>query len=296
MPTPQRPHSGLLDVYPHLTLRDRQLLALLDDHQVLTTDQVHRLLFQARRTCQLRLAELRQLGLVQRFRYARPHGGTYPWHWTLGIVGARFQAAVYQQNPPTDRAHRQLVERLSANPHLNHLIATNELFVRLAAHARSHPDTRLRRWWSEQRCTQLFQTVAPDGHGLWSVGAATVGFFVECDRRTESHRRVLGKLDGYQRLATNDGPRYPVLFWLSSPEREAALQAALRQRRSAVPVATTTHTSDPAGRVWLTPDRTQRVGLHELASFHGRDTAANPNFRDGELVLDEHGFLQPATG
>ena len=47
--------ASLLAIYPHITPRDRLLLQLLDDHQVLTTGQIHRMLFTARRTCQLRL-------------------------------------------------------------------------------------------------------------------------------------------------------------------------------------------------------------------------------------------------
>ncbi|MEU5943775.1 replication-relaxation family protein [Micromonospora sp. NPDC047548] len=59
---PQSRSASLLTIYPHITSRDRLLLQLLDDHQVLTTDQIHRMLFLARRTCQIRLSELAALG------------------------------------------------------------------------------------------------------------------------------------------------------------------------------------------------------------------------------------------
>lgn len=282
-----RADHGPLSIYPHITTRDRQLLQLLDDHLVLTTSQIHQLLFRARRTCQVRLNELRQLGLVERFRFSRPDGGSFPWHWTLGHEGQRFQAAAVGIPEPTARASRQRIVRLSANPNLAHLVTTNEFFVRLAAHARSHRDTRLRRWWSERRATQEFQKVRPDGHGLWSVGERTVGFFLECDQGTEPHNRVTAKLESYARLAAGDGPSYPVLLWLNSIEREQYLHAALRRNRSGVPIATATQDSDPAALVWLPADGFARVRLVDLPSFHGRESAANPNFRDGALHLDE---------
>jgi hypothetical protein len=68
-----------LAALPHLTARDRQVLDLLEQHSVLTSDQVHRVFIASLRTCQLRLNVLRDLGLLDRFRFARPHGGTQPW-------------------------------------------------------------------------------------------------------------------------------------------------------------------------------------------------------------------------
>jgi len=281
----KRSSYNLLSVLPHVTPRDLQLIAMLDQHRVLTTDQVHRLLFQAERTCQLRLAELRDLALVERFRFHRPSGGTFPWHWTLGLNGHRFAAAAAGRAEPTARSAAQLVARMSANPHLPHLLACNEFFVRLAAHARRSPAARLPRWWSEARATAEFQMVRPDGHGIWTVDERTVGFFLECDRNTEAQRRLVGKFAAYERLAATVGAHYPVLLWLSSPERERAVQTTLRREPPAVPVATATHDSDPAGPVWLPVHGTVRVGLHQMESSHGRASAANPNYRDGQLHL-----------
>lgn len=289
----QRPTSDLLSVLPHVTTRDRQILQLLDDHQVLTTGQLHRLFFLAERTCQIRLAELRELRLLERFRFGRPDGGTYPWHWTLGANGARFQAAVHLRPPPTERATRLHLDRLAANPHVPHLVASNELFIGLAHHARRHTETTLRRWWSERRTTQEFQTINPDGHGLWRHNQTTVGFFVECDRGTEPHHRVAGKLAGYQRLATNDGPRYSILLWLTNPDREQRLHHSLTGQVGSLTVATTTIDRNPAEPVWLPVGGHIRVGLHELPSNHGRASAANPNFHDGNLFLEETFLDQP---
>ncbi|MFF0123766.1 replication-relaxation family protein [Micromonospora arida] len=281
---PQSRSVSLLSIYPHITSRDRRLLQLLDDHQVLTTDQIHRMLFLARRTCQIRLGELAALGLLDRFRFARAGGGSHPWHWILGHQGHRFQAAAHRRPEPTVRTSRQSVDRLSANPNLTHLLMANEFFVRLTVHARQHPQARLDRWWSETTTTKQFRTITADGHGLWSVAEATVGFFLEADTGTEPLGRVVAKLDRYAQLIRRSGPRYPVLLWLSSEQREEHLHQLLRCPRGDVPVATATHDADPTEAVWLPAGATGRVRLAELPSDHGQPVADNPNYDDGVFV------------
>ncbi|RZU76040.1 protein involved in plasmid replication-relaxation [Micromonospora kangleipakensis] len=286
---------NLLLIYPHLTDRDRWLLHLLDEHQVLTTDQIHRLAFRAERTCQIRLVELRALDLLDRFRFARADGGSHPWHWVLGLAGTRFQAAVTRRPSPTERSHRERLLRLSASPTLTHLVAVNEFFVRLHHAARTSADTSLDRWWSEAMAARQFLTVHPDGHGLWTTAARTVGFFLECDRGTESLPRLVAKLGRYADLVRRGGPRYPVLFWLPPGGREAHLQHALRRMDLPVPVATATHDTDPAAAGWLPADAWRRVNLTELPSDHGRDHPRNPNWRDGELDLHGRGETNPGA-
>lgn len=276
--------SSLLTIYPHITDRDRHLLRLLGEHQVLTTGQVHRLLFLARRTCQLRLAELRALGLIERFRFARAGGGSQPWHWTLDHAGQRFQAAAASLREPTLRASRERVARLSANPHLPHLVQANEFGVRLTAYARTHPEARLERWWSEGSTTKQYRTITADGHGLWSVDDRRVGYFLEVDTGTEPLHRVVAKLDRYARLSRRGGPRYPILFWLLNEEREDHLHWLLRGDDSDVPTATAIWAADPAEAVWLPADGDDRVRLVDLPSDDGRPVADNPNFVDGEFV------------
>ncbi|MFG3688148.1 replication-relaxation family protein [Micromonospora sp. NPDC047740] len=203
-------------------------------------------MFHAHRTCQIRLGELAALGLLDRFRFARDGGGSQPWHWTLGHNGHRFQAAADNQPEPTVRASQRRVQRMSANPHLTHLLTTNEFFVRLTAHTRQHSATRLDRWWSEATTTKRFRTITADGHGLWSVADTTAGFWLEADTGTEPLGRVVAKLDRYAPLPRRGGPGYPVLFWLRSQQRDEHLHRLLRGRRGDAPFATATHATDPA--------------------------------------------------
>ncbi|HEX8346386.1 MAG TPA: replication-relaxation family protein, partial [Actinoplanes sp.] len=213
-------------------------------------------------------------------------GGSQPWHWTLGHNGQRFQAAAHERAEPTLRASNQTVQRLSANPHLPHLVLANEFFVRLAEHARRHPDTRLERWWSEQVTTKQYRTITADGHGLWHTGGVTVGFFLEADTGTEPLGRLVAKLDRYANLIRRGGPRYPVLFWLGSEQREEHLHRLLSGQHTTVAVATAVHASDPTARAWLARGTTDRVTLAELPSDHGQPMADNPNYDDdGVFVL-----------
>jgi hypothetical protein len=279
----------LLAIYPRVTDRDRWLLAHLHVHRVLTTDQIHRLAFTAVRTCQIRLAQLRDLGLLERFRFAQPGGGSQPWHWTLGLAGARFQAAATNQPPPTERAWREQILRLSASQHLPHQVLVNEFFVRLHHHTRHHPNTALQRWWSEHETAARFLGIHPDGHGIWSDGNRAAGFHLECDRGTEPLHRLVDKLPAYQRINQAGGPNYPILFWLTSPSREANLQDLLRRQPPGVPVATATHRDHPARPVWLPIHGWQRTHLTDLPSDHGRPTAANPNWSNGHFdVTSQH--------
>ena len=205
-----RSTHGLLAIYPHITGRDRKIMQLLDDHQVLTTDHITRLFFHSARTCRHRLAELLGLGLLDRFRFARPGGGTDPYHWVLGHEGQRFQAAARGEPEPTARASSQRTARLSANPRLHHLLIVNEFFVRLAEHTRRHPKTALTRWWSETAAQQFTSTktmITPDGHGLWQVDEHTAGFWLEADTGTEPLTRLVAKLDKYRRFAAGGGAR-----------------------------------------------------------------------------------------
>ena len=81
---------------------------------------------------------------------------------------------------------------------------------------------------------------------------------------------MVAKLRAYARLA-EFGPRYPVLLWLPTPERQANVLRLLAGVRLPMPVATAVHGPDPAGRVWtlstdLPANPSRRRRLHELPS------------------------------
>ncbi|HEY3505200.1 MAG TPA: replication-relaxation family protein [Actinocatenispora sp.] len=103
-----------------LTPRDRYLLALLGDHQVLTTVQVSQAWGAPMRRTQARLTRLLAYGVVDRFRpYADHGGGSMPYHWVLGPLGA-IEAAARDTTPSA----------LGWNPQRVGLAASSQLALR----------------------------------------------------------------------------------------------------------------------------------------------------------------------
>ncbi len=241
-----------------LTGRDRQLLALLGEHQVLTTSQLTRLAFPSRVMAQRRLLRLYQLGVLDRFRWYQTVG-SQDWHYTTGLLGAELLAAARTATPPRPSEQHRRISRLAASPRLAHLLGINEVFTRLAGHARTHPGAALNAWWPERRCAEHYSTlVRPDGYGQWTQAGRRVEFFLEYDTGTEPLTRVVAKLAGYADLAAAGGPAIPVLFWVPTISREANLHAALTRANSPVTIATANtelaagYGNGPAGAIWRT--------------------------------------------
>ena len=174
-PLPRSPRSPvrsstptLVSVSSHLSPRDLTLAHLLDAHRVLTTDQITAMLFTSPRTCVNRLRLLRHLGFLERFR--PPHRApTTTWYWIPGPLAARYVALARDERPPTPKMLGQRQDAAMVSPQLAHLVGANQFFTDLIAHARSHPDARLTRWWSASvAAAALSRRVHPDGHGVWS--------------------------------------------------------------------------------------------------------------------------------
>ncbi len=272
-----------------LTDRDRCLVSVLAEHQVLTTTQVTQLAFPSLDVAQRRLLRLTRLGILDRFRW---HAlvGSEAWHYTLGPAGAALVAAERGVEAPRPADLRRRALRLAASPRLAHLLGVNGWFCALAEEARTHPGTALVAWWSERRCAEHYgELVRPDAYGAWTENGRQVEFFVEYDTGTEPLARLTAKLGDYAELAVAGGPDHPVLYWLPSTIREAHLHQLLAQRPPTGPVATATAEAaaaldaNPAGPLWLTPGSQRRRPLIDLATLAtGRDligTASGPRVR-----------------
>lgn len=276
----RRPARGGVDVASELRRlmpRDRWLLDLLHHHEVFTTEQVAALAFDHLHTARNRLVLLQRRGILARFRDAvRP--GSQSWRWTLGLVGASYIAARDGDATPSPAADRQRINRLAARPTLAHLLGVNGFFVDLAAHARTAPGARLDVWWPERRCRTVGgDLVRPDGHGRFTEHGRTLGFWLEFDLGTEKRHTVTAKLDGYAALHDATALGHVVLFWMSTPGREASLRRALAAHpavlggRLLVATAGGGSVQHPAGPVW-TPvgpglDDGRRFCLAELSTL-----------------------------
>ncbi len=262
---------------------------------MLSTDQIAAALFPSRRAARLRLAVLQSLQAVSRFVDVTT--GSKQYLYALGPLGAVVYPTQFndpnQREARTPRSSIDRTERIIGSRRLPHLLGTNQLFIDLAAYARTDEHARLARWWSEQHATSAFAAasylsgkgtgVHPDGHGVWVAGGREVGFFVEHDNGTEPLRVVFEKLRGYEQLVASGGPRYPVLLRVPSRRRERHLIDALRGVPTAMPVATGIHSEHPAGPAWtLAADPDLRRWLHELPSDHGPDNPTTNPHRFGD--------------
>jgi len=300
--------SAALAALRSLTDRDRYLLQVLAEHQVLTADQIARLEFTDANTARERLVLLTRRRILDRFRDGvRP--GSQAWRCTLGPLGAAIVDAEHARPAPRPSVHAQQVLRLARSPRLTHLLGANEFFVALAHHARSHPGYGLRWWWNEHRATTACAGLAhPDGLGAWTHhdargGAAEVVFFVEHDEGSEQLHRLTDKLAGYAQARLGGGPAHPVLFWLPSLAREANLHAHLAHRPlpSPAPVvatATRQHADatglGPAGPVWLSLGHTTRYRLIDLGG--SLPVAAATTGTTGVAAAPTRGHAPAGTG
>jgi hypothetical protein len=271
----------VLRIQSRLTDRDHILLGWLADHGVLTSAQIAHALFPSLDFTQRRLRALTAQGVLGRFRPQKPDGGSFPYHYVLDQLGVLIVATQRgDELPRADQARRRRWH-LTSRANLPHLLGTNQFFIDLAGHARTHPGTKLERWWSAARCQQrgafaadgddvlaLAYTarIRPDGHGLWTENQPNGGqtgrrrlsvpFFLEYDTGTEPLPRLVDKLDGYTRLAHRTGRIWPVLFWLHSAARQHHLHQRLTDAGVGYPTATAVrdHTAyngrTPAEAVW----------------------------------------------
>ena len=260
-----------------LTARDRWLLRMICEHRVLTTGQITQLAFGTTRAVTARMTTLYQYRAVDRFRPLAPAGSS-PLHFVLDKAGATLLAAEDGITTKDLGYRRDRAMAIALSPRLAHDTGANGIFTGLAAAARAGGgQAALECWWSERRCAAAWGDHArPDGYGRWREQTpgqppAVTDFFLEYDTGTETLSRLIAKLAGYAALAARTGITTPVLFWLPSPRREAALHARLagqpphgtRNAASAaqipgVPVATAapgTSPDGPAGAAWLPAGR-----------------------------------------
>ncbi len=233
-----------------LTERDRLVALACYEHRVLTTEQLRRLYFPSRRIAELRLAQLYELRVLDRFRPSRgPGEGSAPYHWILDEAGAHVVAACLELERSELAWRRQRAMSLSRSQTLTHQLEVNEFFTRLADEARQ-AGGRLGEWWGERRClAALDGQAAPDGYGkLVLPGRRPVSFLLELDRASEDHHRLRQKARRYDKAL----PRSPLadeepLLLLTVPSQPRRDNAAAALAGSDVPtrVAVWTPTDSP---------------------------------------------------
>jgi hypothetical protein len=246
-----------------ITARDAQMLRLIAEHRVLTSNQLTTAFFNHPSKARLRIGILREAGLIETFR---PPGGRAALHCVATAKALKLLGADRSAMPPAGKA--QAATAAALRPDLGHLRGVNEFFCQLMAHARRTRGAALEEWRSEWTTAVLFPgRVRADGFARWRVGEQWCEFFFEYDTGSEPLHRLVAKLDGYDDLMHTADTCCPVLFWLTSARREHHVQLALKAAKVEVPFATAAgdpeHT-DVAGAVWLPSFADRRLALAEL--------------------------------
>ncbi|MGN9778807.1 replication-relaxation family protein [Micromonospora sp. H33] len=289
----------LLRLQASITARDDRLLGWLYDHGVLTTDQIAIALFPSLDFAQRRLRRLTVLRATDRFRPNRAYGGSYPYHYVLNQLGYEHVHAQRGLGAPRRDQARRRKQALTARPDLPHLLGGNQVFIDLAAHARTHPDTRLDRWqpasafhdpgvfYRSGGDPQMMVRGAtglprPDGAGVWTEQDRSVPFFLEYDTGRERLDVLTAKIGKYERLYAMSTWAWPVLFHLPSARREANLHHRLADTRPRAIIATTTADlrattgTSPAEQVWQLSGL--GAGRHRLIDLPYTDTHHDAEF------------------
>jgi hypothetical protein len=207
------------------------------------------------KTAAKRLGYLVGLRVLDRFQPSNPRwGGSQPFHYVLGPMGAALDAAERGDDP--DRAARRWrgdkALALGRMQRLTHLVGVNGCFASLIAHARAAGDAELVEWLTEAEVARWTEgIVRPDAFGHWREGDAAVEFFLEYDRGTETLGRLAAKLAGYEAFETERGESCPVLFAFTSERRERAARKALSAATVPIATAALAEGRGPAGPVWL---------------------------------------------
>ncbi|MFE9958118.1 replication-relaxation family protein [Micromonospora sp. NPDC005299] len=300
----------LLRLQASITARDDRLLGWLYDHGLLTTDQIATALFPSLDFAQRRLRRLTVLRAVDRFRPNKPDGGSYPYHYLLDQLGYEHVRAQRGLGPPRRDQARRRKRSLTSRPDLPHLLGGNRVFIDLAAHARTHPNSRLDRWQpaSAFHDPGVFYRKGgnpqvmvhgpsglprPDGAGVWTEQDRSVPFFLEYDTGRERLDVLTEKIAKYERLYAMSTWAWPVLFHLPSARREANLHHRLTGTTPRAVIATTTADlraatgASPAEQVWhlvgLGAARRRLIDLPYTDTHHDQEfparTAPGPHGR-----------------
>lgn len=278
MPNARFTPAVLAQLAARLTMRDRQLLRLIQEQRVLTSAQIAEIAFDTDDTARRRLFTLHRMGVLDRFRPNLPPGlGTAPYHYVVGPAGAAVLASEDGVDLSAYGYRRDRVLSIAYSQRLAHTVGTNGFGAALRGFARRQANAELVTWWPESRCTSVWgDTVRPDAYGRWRQDAQTIDFFLEYDTGSEPLDRVVRKLDGYAALTQVSRVVTPVLFWVQGERREANLRRKLVQHpaQAFVPVATGNPSAlvgpvddGPAGEKWLPSDAEgPRLRLAGLAS------------------------------
>ena len=237
-------HRDLAIFAASLTQRDLTILISLAAYRYLNLRQLERLFFPSSRSAQIRLKQLKDHGLIQRWKVIEPPGITRrPSVFLLSPRGARVLAASRSEDPKALIRLARLAELHCLN--VTHDLEANGFFVDLAVASRDIPDQGLYHWVGEAAMSSAFRSgkrrsrlgeaaPASDGWGRFLTPSGEVIFDLEWDRGTASLQRLEQKIRSYIGYFKNrrNAELHHVLFVLPHLARE---EAVLRRIRTEFP-------------------------------------------------------------
>jgi hypothetical protein len=249
-----------------VTERDRAIAASLYEQRVLTAQQLYELYFDSLDRARDRLAQLHQLGVVERFRPYRQYG-SHPYHYLLGHAGALLLSSERGIEVGELDYSRAKTLRLASSQQLRHQVQANGIVTRLAQALRAAPGAALLEWRGQRRCAQTWgELVRPDAHLRLQLSKRELALWLEHDRSTETHHRLQEKLDRYEELALALERPVTLLLTLTSDRREREARHVLRPTSDVLLLSTTIerHHADPLASNWLPAAGQTRIALDDL--------------------------------
>ncbi|RKS10254.1 protein involved in plasmid replication-relaxation [Nocardiopsis sp. Huas11] len=237
---------------PRITDRDRQILAGLWEHNVMTTHHLRRIYFPEAgpRRARSRILTLHRYGLTNRFR-RHAHDRNAPDHWILSPTGAVLVALGQDKEPDALNFRSDRALALAHSARLDHILGLAETRARFLESARE-VGARLRHWYGERECERRWgRHIRPDAYVHWEQGATNMDAFVEYDTGTETLTQLKNKMPGYARLARESKMASIVLVLVHSDQREANAARKLAK--------------DCTGTVGVYLSTHQRLALHGVA-------------------------------
>jgi hypothetical protein len=232
-----------------LTQRDRQIALDCYEHQVLTTEQLHRLHFTSNRATLYRLDALYEMRVLDRFRpYWQRGEGSTPYHWLLDETGAYIVAAEQRIERRELRWRHTTALGIVTSSTLRHRVETNE-FVTLLAEQAAAQQGALAQWYGERTTHRLLDGIAkPDSYGaLIMPDRAPIHLLFELDRGTETIERLRDKGERYAQAIPRGALRNAnPLVLLAVPNAARAQTAAAALANTGAPIAVV---------VWTAADR-----------------------------------------
>jgi Replication-relaxation len=229
---------------------------MLAEHTALTTGQVVRLGFAPSvAQAQQRLLRLTRRDWIGKVRLDADIENSC---WLLDAVGLDIFGS--------RRPHRSRRQPIPDKPALAATVRTNDFFVELASHARTHPGDDLRQWWSPTTCYPLVSPRLPNtSYAEYVHHGRRINFWYEHDDETASPAELTARLLRYRAVLLRTGLG-TVLMRMATSQRESNLQwSLLGEELPALTVATINpERSSTAPEAWWVHRTWEFKALHEL--------------------------------